>query len=179
MLGRLLALTSVVVAAGVVAPVAAPAHDTDRQALAAAQPWPQSVLPSTMLRRLPRPVPIDAPVVPVRMEGSVLTPPSDPDVLGRWWGPHHTRVLIGHTVHTGGGVLEHLDRFKRDDRIRVDGHVWLVRANRMLSKARVARAATRLFSSNRPGVLVMVTCSNYDWSTGVYRTNTVLRAVAD
>ena len=51
---------------------------------------------------------VQAPVVPVRLVGGGLTPPSDPTSVG-WWAEgalpgarRGSALLVGHTVHTGG-----------------------------------------------------------------------------
>jgi hypothetical protein len=123
---------------------------------------------------------IDSPVVPAEMEGSSLTPPADPTVLG-WWGQkagakRGATLLIGHTVHTGGGDLDNLEDIKVGSTATVNGHTYQVTSNEVLSKEAVARHAKSLFSQTGEHRLVVVTCEDYDPATGHYQSNVVLVA---
>jgi LPXTG-site transpeptidase (sortase) family protein len=119
------------------------------------------------------------------LNGNELVPPSDPKVLG-WWGkkpgsPHGTTLLVGHTVHTGGGTLDNLEDVPVGRNLIVDGrsgdHVrYQVVYNRTISKAVLAKNAKRLFSQTGAPTLVIVTCEDYNWSTGEYASNVVLMA---
>ena len=159
-------------------PTARPAVGTTAQpVLAPARPGaPVSV-------RIPA-LGVTAPVVPVHAPGRTLVPPTDPRELG-WWadgarpGARRGSALIaGHTVHTGGGALDDLERLRpgdavlvRTDRGRVSYVVDRVRTYR---KGRVAEAAGRLFSQSVPGRLVLVTCE--DWDGTRYLSNVVVTA---
>jgi len=122
-----------------------------------------------------------APIVPIEIRSDgVLDPPSDVHEVG-WWkrsakpgSPSGQTLVTGHTVHTGGGALEHLDRFRPGQRIRVGGHVYTVRSNRTLDKDLVAQRAGRLFRQSGPARLVMVTCT--DWDGTEFDANQVLVA---
>jgi sortase (surface protein transpeptidase) len=122
-----------------------------------------------------------APVVPIHLDGNTLVPPANPQVLG-WWGSKvgakkGTTLLIGHTVHTGGGFLNDLDqKVPVGASVVVSGHVYHVVSNRDLSKLKVAQIAPRLFSQASAPKLVVVTCDGYNPVTGTYRQNTVLVA---
>lgn len=123
---------------------------------------------------------IDAPVVPLVLSGTTLTPPADPTVLG-WWGrragaDHGVTLLVGHTVHTGGGDLDHLADVPLGTVAAVDGHRYRVTSNEIMSKAALARRAPRLLAPSGPHRLVVVTCADYDPATGHYRSNVVLTA---
>ena len=122
-----------------------------------------------------------AQVVPIALVGDTLVPPADPSVLG-WWGrevgaKHGRTLLFGHTVHTGGGLLNDLhEKAPVGASMVVSGHVYHVVSNRDLSKLKVAQMAPRLFSQTGPHRLVVVTCDGYNPVTGHYRSNTVVVA---
>lgn len=125
---------------------------------------------------------IKAPVVPLTLsrDNSELTPPDDPKVLG-WWGAkagarHGVTLLVGHTVHTGGGTLDHLEDVPVGAAATVSGVRYTVTSNRVMLKTALARRAPRLFSQTGPPRLVVVTCEGYDWNTGIYSSNVVLVA---
>ena len=121
---------------------------------------------------------IDAPVVPVTLAGSTLTPPNDPRVLG-WWGKpvgarHGTTLLTGHTVHDGGGTFDDLELTPSGARAHLNGHTYQVTSVRVISKENLAHRATALFAQTGPPKLVLVTCENYDPATGLYASNVVV-----
>ena len=127
---------------------------------------------------------VDVPVVPITAVGRTLTPPADADVLG-WWSAgakpgaaHGTALVTGHTVHTGGGALDHLSTVHVGDPVTVTTSrgklAYRVSKVVDLSKARLARTAARLFDQKGPGRLVIVTCS--DWDGAEYLSNTVVTA---
>lgn len=129
---------------------------------------------------------LDAPVVPLHLEGNALVPPSDPQVLG-WWGakagsPKGTTLLVGHTVHAaawktyGHGVLDNLEEVALGTDINVSGVHYTVTRNRIISKAALSRRAPHLFSQRGSHRLVVVTCEDYDPATGHYASNVVLIA---
>ena len=81
---------------------------------------------------------IEAPVVPVELTGSALTPPDDPRTLG-WWGKragsrHGTTLLTGHTVHDGGGTFDDLEDTPLGARARLSGHAYQVTSVEVISK---------------------------------------------
>ncbi|MBA2952807.1 class F sortase [Nocardioides sp. CGMCC 1.13656] len=127
---------------------------------------------------------VDAPVLPVRAPDGTLVPPSDPSRLG-WWadgarpGDAEGSVLVtGHTVHTGGGALDDLETLRRGDTVVVGTKAgrfrYVVRSMHVYSKGRVADDATRLFSQDVPGRLVLITCE--DWDGERYLSNVVVVA---
>lgn len=125
---------------------------------------------------------ISADVVGVQMVGSTLTPPSDPALVG-WWGrsPHARQgstVLVGHTVHTGGGVFDNLE----DTPVGTSAHLWgetfKVTRVETLSKDVVAAWADQLFNQSGTRRLVVVTCEDWDPMTGDYDSNVVVTAVS-
>jgi LPXTG-site transpeptidase (sortase) family protein len=127
---------------------------------------------------------MDAPVVPIATTGDALTPPSDPQQLG-WWSagaPTGARLgsalVTGHTVHTGGGAMDNLERMRAGDRVTVytgRGTIpYDVRSVEVFGKGSVARHAKRLFSQEVRGRLVLVTCE--DWDGTRYLSNVVVVA---
>lgn len=128
---------------------------------------------------------IDAPVVPIGAPGGVLTPPADPQVLG-WWAdgarPGAARgsaLVTGHTVHTGGGAMDDLERLGRGDRVWMTtdaGRIgYSVRRVAVLGKGELAERAEEIFDQSVPGRLVLITCE--DWNGVEYLSNVVVTAV--
>jgi hypothetical protein len=150
---------------------------TPQPVLAAARPgMPRRVVIPTLH--------VAAPVVPVEAVGDTLVPPADPGRLG-WWADgarpgdrRGTALVAGHTVHTGGGALEHLGQLTRHARIVVFTHrariVYDVQRVTTYSKGRIAEEADRLFSQDARGRLVLVTCA--DWDGSRYLSNVVVVA---
>lgn len=127
---------------------------------------------------------IDAPVVPIRAPGGVLTPPADPQVLG-WWadgarpGARRGSALVtGHTVSSGGGAMDDLEDLRVGDQVslRTDrGRLaYEVRRVVVLGKGELAQRATQLFDQDVPGRLVLITCE--DWNGMEYLSNVVVTA---
>lgn len=127
---------------------------------------------------------VDAPVRGIEAPGRVLVPPRDPQQLG-WWSDGArpgaetgSALVVGHTVHTGGGALDDLETLRTGDRmtVRSDGAdlVYAVSTVRVYDKGRIARDAGRLFSQEVPGRLVVLTCE--DWDGAGYRSNVVVVA---
>lgn len=129
---------------------------------------------------------VRAPVRPIGADDGVLTPPDDPTQAG-WWRAgarpgalRGSAVITGHTVSTGGGVFDDLERLRRGDAVTVataDGERlgFVVDDVASYRKAALARHAQRLFSQSAPGRLVLVTCE--DWNGRVYLSNEVVTAV--
>lgn len=128
---------------------------------------------------------IDAPVLPIVVEGSTLTPPPDPQDLGWWAGgaqPGAARgsaLITGHTVNAGGGALDHLETLKPGAEIKVRTARGVIRyvaeSVVVLDKDTIARRAPQLFDQEVAGRLVLVTCE--DWDGSGYRSNVVVTAV--
>lgn len=123
---------------------------------------------------------ITAPVVPVAMNGDELVPPSDATTLG-WWGRkagtrRGVTLLVGHTVHTGGGALDNLGDVPVGSVARVSGLRYRVISVRVVSKTNVDRRAATLFEQDGKPLLVVVTCTDYNPTTGLYASNVVVTA---
>jgi len=132
---------------------------------------------------------VDSDVVPISGQSGELLPPSDPQVLG-WWregqpvgAAEGSAVITGHTVHTGGGALDHLDKLVVGDSLRVrTDHGWIryvVQRARIYPTEALARDAEEIFRQDGPGRLVVITCD--DWNGEFYESNAVVFAtpVAD
>ncbi len=138
--------------------------------------------PPTMLR-LPA-LGVTATVVPVLSSNQALVPPSDYTAVG-WWedgaapgSPTGTSVLVGHTVHTGGGALDHLGDLHPGDQVIVDRTrhdlIYRVASVRTYLKASFGVQAGRILSQSGPGRLAIVTCGDYNGA--VFLTNIVVIA---
>lgn len=127
---------------------------------------------------------IKVPVVPIHVQVSTLVPPSDPQTLG-WWADgaepgarDGSAIITGHTVHTGGGALDNLEKLVvgdvftvRTDAGRID--YWVSRVE-IYGKDRVSRASRHLFNQSVRGRLVLITCE--DWDGTAYASNVVVIA---
>jgi LPXTG-site transpeptidase (sortase) family protein len=139
--------------------------------------WPRQVV-------VPR-LHVDSEVVPISGQSGSLLPPSDPQVLG-WWregrpvgAQYGTAVVTGHTVHTGGGALDHLDKLVVGDSLRVRTDAgwirYVVQQTRIYSTAELARDAEKVFRLGGTGRLVVITCD--DWNGQSYDSNAVVVAI--
>ncbi len=129
---------------------------------------------------------IEAPLVPIELASDgVLTPPADTDIIGWWDGSAEPgsgegqTVVTGHTVSTGGGVLNDLPKIDVGAvvQVRDEGKVYDYRATGVfkLSKEEVADAAQSLFGQDGgTGRLVLVTCTDY--KDGDYESNVIVWA---
>lgn len=140
-----------------------PLDPTDGQAAAIEGPY-------TLL--IPR-IGVDAPVVAIKSsEDRELLPPRDPGLAG-WWSegaapgePEGSAVLVGHTVHVGGGVFDDIGQMRSGDTIEVEGSdgalTYRVQSVDVLSKGEFARNAEEIFTQAGPGRLVVITCDDFD-----------------
>jgi LPXTG-site transpeptidase (sortase) family protein len=127
---------------------------------------------------------VHAAVDPIRVVDRALTPPDDPQRIGWWSGgarpgdPTGSALLTGHTIHTGGGALDDLERLAPGDEITVTrerGQVaYVVGSVSILSTEEVARRYRELFDQSGPGRLVLVTCE--DWDGTAFRSSVVVIA---
>jgi len=138
--------------------------------------WPREVV-------VPR-LHVDSQVVPISGQSGSLLPPSDPQLLG-WWregqpvgAQHGTAVITGHTVHTGGGALDHLGELVVGDSVRVRTDAgwiqYVVKQTRIYSTEELARDAQSVFRLGGTGRLVLITCD--DWNGQSYDSNAVVVA---
>lgn len=138
--------------------------------------------PTEGIRLLVPSVQIDAPIVPIHLDGSTLTPPEDAAIVG-WWdrsakpGSATGQTLItGHTVHTGGGQMDHLGSIAPNAIIQIvteKGTLWYRETKVFVySRDQVSEHAVELFGQDRPNNrLVLVTCTGW---TGSYYTSNVI-----
>jgi LPXTG-site transpeptidase (sortase) family protein len=127
---------------------------------------------------------VDSTVLPISGQSGALLPPSDPQVLG-WWqegrpagAQYGSAVVTGHTVHTGGGALDHLGELVVGDSVRVrtdQGWIrYVVKRTRVYSTEELARDADQIFRLGGTGRLVLITCD--DWNGSFYESNAVVFA---
>jgi LPXTG-site transpeptidase (sortase) family protein len=127
---------------------------------------------------------VDSKVIPISGQSGSLLPPSDPQQLG-WWkegkpvgAESGTAVVTGHTVHTGGGALDHLDKLVTGDTVRVRTDAgwikYIVQRTRIYSTKQLSRDADKIFRLDGIGRLVLITCD--DWNGEIYLSNAVVIA---
>lgn len=151
--------------------------------------WPSGhrahVPPAAPIRVSAASIHLAARVVPITLDGGVLTPPSDVSEVGWWRGSAlpgadaGKTVMTGHTVHTGGGVLDRLGSVRAGQRVRVitkrSTVLYTVRSAQVLSHEQLARRSRSLFGqTSGNGELVLVTCE--DWNGVTYVRNLVVTA---
>jgi LPXTG-site transpeptidase (sortase) family protein len=175
----LLVLCALLAAAGLVLPSAAEdAKPAAGYRLMAAPAKPvRLVVPALKIR---------APILPIEVSSkAVLDPPRNPRDVG-WWqrsarpgSKLGQTVLTGHTVHTGGGVMDNLAKLRKGQVVRVvtPKGTMTYRATRVVtwSKDELARHAVDIFAQKRSDVrLVLITCSG--WTGSYYTSNVVVFA---
>jgi sortase (surface protein transpeptidase) len=135
------------------------------------------IVPSIRLR---------APIIPIEVDhDGVLTPPRDVHEVG-WWkrsakpGATSGQTLVtGHTVHTGGGVMNELGDMRPGALIQIRTRLGTVdyRATKIFvyTKAQLAKHKQQLFGQNRTNIrLVLVTCTG--WTGHDYTSNIIVFA---
>jgi LPXTG-site transpeptidase (sortase) family protein len=127
-----------------------------------------------------------APIVPiVSTPDNVLHPPADTHEVG-WWRysakPGATdgqTVLTGHTVHTGGGVMNRLGELKPGALVQIKTKrgtldYWTTKVF-VYTREQLAKHANELFSQEREhNRLVLVTCTG--WTGSEYTSNIIVFA---
>lgn len=129
---------------------------------------------------------IRAPILPIEVNAqAVLDPPRNPRDVG-WWqrsaqpgAKVGQTVLTGHTVHTGGGVMDKLAKLHKGQLVRVvtPKGTMTYSTTRVVtwSKAELAKRAVDIFAQKRSDVrLVLITCSG--WTGTSYTSNVVVFA---
>ncbi len=127
-----------------------------------------------------------APVIPIQVDAEgVLHPPADVDEVG-WWdqsakpgSPTGQTLITGHTVHTGGGVMNRLGDLRPGALVQVKtaGGTVDYRTTRVFvyTKAQLAKNAVKLFGQQRKeNRLVLVTCTG--WTGSDYTSNIIVFA---
>jgi LPXTG-site transpeptidase (sortase) family protein len=167
----------------------------DEAKTSSTQPATTSAIPAEALAEVPKKkgkvrgvsIPtlnVHADVVPLAMEDGTLTPPADASLMGWWKGgatpgsDEGSVLIVGHTLHNGGGILDRLGEVNEGDEIVVrtknDEFSYTVRSVRDLSKEQVAKRSTKLFDPDGEPRLVVVTCD--DWDGTSFQGNTVVVA---
>lgn len=181
---RLIALCVAMVVAGFVlpspgtsatrpAPAAAKATASLYQAMKQPAPPADLIVPSLGIRSR---------IVPIQVVDHVLTPPADARIVGWWDGSAMPgkrvgqTVLTGHTVHSGGGVMDRLGQIRRGAivRVRTPKGMMDYAATRVVvyTKEQLAENANDLFRQDRKDPrLVLITCTGW---TGSYYTSNVI-----
>lgn len=129
---------------------------------------------------------LKAPIIPISVDANrVLTPPADVHEVG-WWrgsakpGAASGQTLItGHTVHTGGGVMNRLGDLRPGAVVQVKTRLGIVeyRATKVFvyTRAELAKHVNDLFGQTRPhNRLVLVTCTG--WTGSEYTSNIIVFA---
>lgn len=129
---------------------------------------------------------IDAPLRGITTtRGGVLDPPANPRDVG-WWSAsappgasYGQTIVTGHTVHTGGGQMDHLGTIKVGAQIEIvdKGYTVYYTATKVftLSKRDVDLRSPELFGQTSPtNRLVLITCSG--WTGHGYLSNVFVYA---
>ncbi|HET6152989.1 MAG TPA: class F sortase [Marmoricola sp.] len=129
---------------------------------------------------------LKAPVLPIEIaqEGDerVLTPPSDYHEVGYWvdsakpGSPSGQTVITGHTVHTGGGVMNRLGEMRPGALVQIKTKAgtldYVTTKVFVYTKQQLSDHSEQLFSQKRAdNRLVLVTCTGW---TGSYYTSNII-----
>jgi LPXTG-site transpeptidase (sortase) family protein len=129
---------------------------------------------------------LEAPIIPISVDADrVLHPPADVHEVGWWRGsakagsPTGQTLITGHTVHTGGGVMNRLGDLRPGAVIQVRTRLGVVdyRATKIFvyTKDELAKHANDLFGQKREhNRLVLVTCTG--WTGSEYTSNIIVFA---
>jgi len=173
-IGVTLGLASLVVADNVVSP------EWDKPVVAPVVVKPVTGKPTSLSMGS-----VKMPVVNIKAQGGTLTPPDDPNTLGRWSGGSQVgssgaMLLTGHAVHSGYAPLNDLENAQVGQQIIIETKngkaVYTITKVDVRSKRWVASHAEKLFSQDGPHRLVLMTCEDYDLSTGDYSSNVIVQA---
>jgi LPXTG-site transpeptidase (sortase) family protein len=175
----MLVISALLVTAGFLlpSPDAEPAAAPGYRAMAAPAKPVRLVVPSLRIR---------APILPIEVnDRQVLDPPRNPRDIG-WWqrsarpgAAQGQTVLTGHTVHTGGGVMDDLGRLRSGQLVKVvtpRGTMEYTTTKVVTwTKEQLAERAVDIFAQERSDErLVLITCSQ--WTGSSYRSNIVVFA---
>lgn len=129
---------------------------------------------------------IDAPLRAIETtRGGVLDPPANPHDVG-WWAQsappgasYGQTIVTGHTVHTGGGQMDHLGAMKVGAQVEIvdQGYTVYYTVTKVftLSKGDVDLRSKELFGQSSPtNRLVLITCSG--WTGHGYLSNVFVYA---
>ncbi|WP_209715913.1 class F sortase [Marmoricola sp. OAE513] len=129
---------------------------------------------------------LKSPIVPIEIAtDGVLSPPEDVHEVG-WWkrsarpGATSGQTLVtGHTVHTGGGVMNRLGDLRPGALVQIKTKLGTIdyAATKIFvyTKAQLAKHKQELFSQDRKDYrLVLVTCTG--WTGTEYTSNIIVFA---
>src|SRR5689334_2590694 len=116
--------TPLLVVAGLMAVLGFALPGGDDEAVASG--YTTMAAPAAPVRLVVPALKVRAPVLPIEVSPqAVLDPPRNPRDVG-WWkrsarpgAQHGQTVLTGHTVHTGGGVMDQLGRLRPGQKVKV------------------------------------------------------------
>jgi LPXTG-site transpeptidase (sortase) family protein len=173
----LLVLCAVAVGVGYLLPSSGSASPAGYHSMAAPAKPVRLVVPALKIR---------APIQPIEVnDQQALDPPRNPRDVG-WWqrsarpgAMKGQTVLTGHTVHTGGGVMDHLGRLRAGQLVKVVTRkgTMVYRTTRVVTwtKAELAKRAVDLFGQDRKDErLVLITCTG--WTGSHYTSNVIVFA---
>ncbi len=168
----LLVLCGAMIGVGILLP-----HDS-----ASSAGYHQMAAPAKPVRLVVPALRIRAPIEPIEVRDGVLDPPHNPSDVG-WWrrsaragAEQGQTVLTGHTVHTGGGVMDDLGKLHRGQLVKVVTRKgpMVYRTTRVVTwtKDELAQRSSGLFAQDHGGGrLVLITCSQ--WTGSYYKSNVV------
>jgi LPXTG-site transpeptidase (sortase) family protein len=146
----------------------------------------QMASPAKPVRLVVPALKIRAPIRPIEVnDQQILDPPRNARDVG-WWKrsarPGATKgqtVLTGHTVHTGGGVMDDLGKLRRGQLVKVVTRkgTMVYRTTKVVTwtKEELSKRAVDLFGQKRDDErLVLITCSQ--WTGSEYKSNIVVFA---
>ncbi|MDP3892702.1 class F sortase [Nocardioides sp.] len=149
-------------------------------------PEPEAMTPAIPVRLIVPTIELKAPILPIEVnQAGVLYPPDDVDEVG-WWqrsakpgADKGQTVITGHTVRTGGGVMNELGDLEPGDEVRVrtpEGTLAYETTEVFVyTREELAKNAEELFKQDREDVrLVLITCT--DWKNGEYQSNIIVFA---
>lgn len=175
----MLVLGTLLAAAGFLlpSPDATPAATPGYRAMGAPAKPVRLVVPSLKIK---------APILPIEVnDQQILDPPRNPRDVG-WWqrsarpgAAQGQTVLTGHTVHTGGGVMDDLGDLHKGELVKVvtpKGTMEYTTTKVVTwSKSELADRAVDIFAQQRSDTrLVLITCT--DWTGSTYNSNIVVFA---
>lgn len=123
-------------------------------------------------------------IVPTDDQNGVFTPPDDPQMLA-WWrggvpigGATGRALVAGHTVSSGGGALDNLEKTDRGDLVKCMSDNALTTYSVVdvdtFSKGEYAENAENIVRQDGDPGLVVMTCE--DWNGSEYLSNVVVVA---
>jgi LPXTG-site transpeptidase (sortase) family protein len=142
--------------------------------------------PSAPVELIVPSIDLSANVIPIAVDdGGVLHPPEDVNEVG-WWelsakpgAKDGQTLLTGHTVHTGGGVMNRLGDLRPGDLVQIRTARGTLDYSTtkvfVYTRDQVSKNSQELFGQGRDkNRLVLVTCTG--WTGSVYTSNIIVFA---